>query len=62
MRVVSRLSAGVKGGRMVGSRWASIVFPVPGVPIIKTLCPPAAETTSARLANSWPRTSAKSTS
>ena len=30
MRVVSRLSAGVSGGRMVGSRWASMVLPVPG--------------------------------
>ena len=30
MRVVSRLSAGVSGGRIVGSRWASIVLPVPG--------------------------------
>ena len=30
MRVVSRLSCGVSGGRIVGSRWASIVLPVPG--------------------------------
>ena len=30
MRVVSRLSAGVSGGRIVGSRCASIDLPVPG--------------------------------
>src|SRR5262245_49755296 len=47
---------------MVGSRCASIDLPVPGDPIMMTLWPPAAATTSARLANSWPRTSAKSTS
>ena len=32
MRVVSRLSSGVSGGRIVGSRRASIVFPLPGDP------------------------------
>ena len=42
MRVVSRLSAGVSGGRMVGSRLASRVLPVPGGPIIRTLWQPAA--------------------
>jgi hypothetical protein len=41
MRVVSRLSAGVSGGRMVGKRLASRVLPVPGGPIIKTLWQPA---------------------
>src|SRR5438105_8145269 len=40
MRVVSRLSASVNGGRMVGRRAASIDLPVPGEPIISTLCPP----------------------
>jgi hypothetical protein len=43
MRVVSRLSPGVRGGRMVGSRWASIDLPVPGEPIIMMWIPPAAE-------------------
>lgn len=62
MRVVSRLSAGVSGGKMVGSRRDNIVLPEPGLPIIKTLWPPAEATTSARLVNSWPRTSAKSMS
>ena len=38
MRVVSRLSSGVSGGRIVGSRRASIVLPVPGEPSIRTLC------------------------
>jgi hypothetical protein len=33
MRVVLRLSAGVKGGTIVGSRRASIVLPVPGEPM-----------------------------
>ncbi len=35
--MVSRLSAGVSGGRIVGSRLASSVLPVPGGPIIRTL-------------------------
>ena len=48
-------------GRMDGSRRASMVLPAPGGPIIRTLCPPAAATSSARLACSWPLTSAKST-
>ena len=52
MRVVLKLSAGDNGGKIVGSRRASIVLPVPGLPIIRTLWPPAAATTSARLANS----------
>ena len=47
---------------MVGIRLASIVLPEPGGPSIRILCPPAAATVSARLAISWPRTSAKSTS
>ncbi len=50
MRVVSRLSAGVNGGRIVGSRLASRVLPVPGGPIIRTLWPPAAAISRARLA------------
>ena len=38
MRVVSRLSSGVSGGRIVGSRRASIVLPEPGEPSMMTLC------------------------
>ena len=53
---------GVSAGRIVGSRFASMVLPEPGGPIIITLCPPAAATSSARLTCSWPFTSAKSTS
>src|SRR5262245_56192189 len=37
MRVVSRLSVGVNGGRIVGNRPASMVLPVPGLPIMSTL-------------------------
>jgi hypothetical protein len=57
MRVVSKLSSRLKGGKIVGNRWASIVFPVPGEPMNRTLCPPAAATTKPRLAYSCPRTS-----
>jgi len=39
---------------IVGRRWASMVLPAPGGPIMRTLWPPAAATVSAR---SWPRTS-----
>jgi hypothetical protein len=37
MRVVSRLSVGVNGGRTVGNRCASIDLPVPGLPIIRMI-------------------------
>ena len=37
-------------GRMPGMRFASILLPAPGGPIMSTLCPPAAATSSARLA------------
>src|SRR5213594_3627917 len=60
--VVSSASSRLIFGRMVGSRRASIVFPDPGGPIIRMLCPPAAATSSARLACACPFTSAKSTS
>ena len=50
----SSSSAGVSGGRIVGSRAASIDLPAPGGPIISRLWPPAAATSSARLALSWP--------
>ena len=49
-------------GRIVGIRLASIVLPEPGGPSISRLWPPAAAMVTARLAISWPRTSAKSTS
>ena len=42
MRVVSIDSLLVSGGRIVGTRFASIVLPEPGGPIISTLCIPAA--------------------
>jgi hypothetical protein len=58
----SSSSAGVSGGRMVGSRAASIDFPEPGGPIISRLWPPAAATSSARLPLSWPLMSARSSS
>ena len=60
--VVSSASPGDSGGRIVGIRRASIVFPEPGAPIISTLCPPAAAISSARLASACPFTSAKSSS
>ncbi len=48
------------GGRIDGSRRASIVFPQPGGPTKSRLCPPAAAISSARFAASCPRTSARS--
>ena len=45
---------------MDGSRAASIDLPAPGGPIINRLWPPAAATSSARLALSWPLMSARS--
>ena len=53
-------SASVSGGRMPGRRRASIVLPVPGGPTKRTLWPPAAAISSARLAVSCPLTSEKS--
>ena len=47
-------SVGVSGGRIDGSRAASIDLPAPGGPYINMLCPPAAAISSARLALSWP--------
>src|SRR5580700_9778818 len=45
----SSASAGSSGGRIPGSRAASIDFPAPGGPTIKRLWPPAAATSRARL-------------
>ena len=42
------------------ARFAIIVLPEPGGPVISTLCPPAAAISSARRARACPRTSAKS--
>ena len=47
--VVSRDSLMVSGGRIVGRRFAIMVFPAPGGPIMITLCPPAAAISKARL-------------
>ena len=40
----------VSGGKIVGNRFASIVLPAPGDPIIRMLCAPAAAITKARFA------------
>ena len=50
----------MSGGRIEGRRWASIDFPAPGAPLISKLWPPAAATSSARLALSWPLMSRRS--
>lgn len=47
---VSSSSAGVRGGSRPGRRAASIDLPDPGGPTNIRLCPPAAATSSARLA------------
>ena len=39
---------------MDGRRWASIDLPEPGGPQNRRLCPPAAATSNARRASSWP--------
>ncbi len=51
-----------RGGRIEGSRAASMDLPEPGGPTMSRLCPPAAATSSARLALSWPLMSARSSS
>ncbi len=56
----SRSPTGESGGRMDGRRLASIDLPAPGGPTISRLWPPAAATSSARLAVSWPLMSARS--
>ena len=42
------------------TQWYALTEPVPGGPTISTLWPPAAATSSARLACAWPFTSARS--
>ncbi len=61
MRVVSMASSSDIGGRIVGMRLASIVFPAPGGPMKIMLWLPAQATSSARLAACCPRTSRIST-
>ena len=58
--VTSIDSSNESGGRIPGSARAKIVFPPPGGPVIKILCPPAAAMISARFAFSCPFTSRKS--
>ena len=58
--LTSSASAGASGGRIPGSRAASMDLPEPGGPIISMLWPPAAATSSARLADSWPLMSRRS--
>ena len=58
--LTSSASAGSSGGRSAGSRAASIDLPAPGGPSISRLWPPAAATSSARLAVSWPLMSRRS--
>ena len=60
IRVASNASSNDIGGRIDGNRCASIVLPVPGGPTKSKLCPPAAATSNARRAESWPLTSARS--
>ena len=56
--VTSSASSRVSLGRMEGRLRASSVLPLPGGPLMSRLCPPAAATSIARLACSWPRMSA----
>ena len=60
--MVSRASPKVMGGKILGNRFANIVFPEPGGPIKIILCPPAAAISIHRFMDSWPFTSAKSKS
>jgi len=60
--VVSRASCRLRGGIIVGIRFANIVFPDPGGPIIMILWPPAAAISSALFTFSCPFTSMKSIS
>ena len=48
--VVSSISSRLMSGRMETIRFASMLLPEPGGPTMRTLCPPAAATSSALLA------------
>ncbi len=60
--VVSKASSKVIGGKILGKRLASMVFPAPGGPIKIMLCPPAAAISIQRFMDSCPLTSEKSNS
>ena len=53
-------SSRVRAGMIDGIARASSVLPVPGGPVISTLCPPAAAISRPRLTCSWPRMVEKS--
>ncbi len=55
--VVCKISSRLISGRIEVRRLASIVFPEPGGPIIRMLCPPAAAISRARLTCICPLTS-----
>ena len=50
----SSASSKLNGGSIPETRWASIVLPDPGGPIMRTLCNPAAATSMPRFACSCP--------
>ena len=58
--VVSKASSKLKSGNIVGILLAIIVFPDPGVPIRRQLCPPADAISNALFIFSCPLTSEKS--
>ena len=60
MRATSRASSVASGGSRPGRRLASMVFPAPGGPTMSRWWAPAAATSSAWRAMTWPRTSARS--
>ena len=57
--VVSMASSKVSGGRIPANRFASMVLPEPGGPIISTLWPPAAATCKRPLGRGLPAHVAK---
>ena len=56
----ARTGRETSAGSSPGRHRASSVFPAPAGPTSSRLCPPAAATSSARFAASWPHTSARS--
>ena len=60
MAASASASSEESSGSSPAIRCASIVLPVPGGPTSSRWCPPAAATSSARRASSWPTTSARS--
>ena len=51
IRVISSASSNDGGGKIPGSRLATIVLPAPGGPTMSRLCPPAAAISNARRAS-----------